>query len=448
MTARRPADLCLRDRRARHPRDRCGLQGQDAAGQDAAGRHGSSSASSATTRSRRRSPHTSLTPVGRAECDRDLEAAGPARGRGHAARPRNADAPPAGFRLHAGGPAPADRADGSQGRGGDRLDGQRHPAGRCCASARSCSTTTSSSFSRRSPTRPSTRSARRWSCRTRQLLGAWGQPPATRRPSTAHLVRMPHPVITNEELEKLRACADGRLPHDDAADASSTCATARPGWSSALDSAVRQRVPRRAAAATRMIILSDRGVDRQPRADSRAAGRGRPAPSPDPRGPARRRRASSSRPARRAKCMHFALLIGYGAGAINPYLAFETIADMVSTEHAARRVDAGRRPHRGGGVQELHQGRGQGAAEDHVQDGHLDAAELPRRADLRGDRPEPRGGGPLLHGRPPRGSAASGSRRSPARPCAPPPRIPRGALSRASRCSTRAASTSWRRDGE
>ena len=27
--------------------------------------------------------------------------------------------------------------------------------------------------------------------------------------------------------------------------------------------------------------------------------------------------------------MHFALLIGYGAGAINPYLAFETMADMV-----------------------------------------------------------------------------------------------------------------------
>src|SRR5437660_12754948 len=26
---------------------------------------------------------------------------------------------------------------------------------------------------------------------------------------------------------------------------------------------------------------------------------------------------------------HFALLIGYGAGAINPYLAFETIDDMV-----------------------------------------------------------------------------------------------------------------------
>ena len=27
--------------------------------------------------------------------------------------------------------------------------------------------------------------------------------------------------------------------------------------------------------------------------------------------------------------MHFCLLIGYGAGAINPYLAFETLADMI-----------------------------------------------------------------------------------------------------------------------
>src|SRR5262249_38408126 len=26
---------------------------------------------------------------------------------------------------------------------------------------------------------------------------------------------------------------------------------------------------------------------------------------------------------------HFALLIGYGAGAVNPYLAFETLADMI-----------------------------------------------------------------------------------------------------------------------
>ena len=30
--------------------------------------------------------------------------------------------------------------------------------------------------------------------------------------------------------------------------------------------------------------------------------------------------------------MHFALLIGYGAGAINPYLAFETLSEMVSQD--------------------------------------------------------------------------------------------------------------------
>ena len=28
---------------------------------------------------------------------------------------------------------------------------------------------------------------------------------------------------------------------------------------------------------------------------------------------------------------HFALLLGYGAGAINPYLAFDTITDMIKT---------------------------------------------------------------------------------------------------------------------
>ena len=32
---------------------------------------------------------------------------------------------------------------------------------------------------------------------------------------------------------------------------------------------------------------------------------------------------------------HFCLLIGYGAGAVNPYLAFETLADMHQRRHAA-----------------------------------------------------------------------------------------------------------------
>ena len=47
---------------------------------------------------------------------------------------------------------------------------------------------------------------------------------------------------------------------------------------------------------------------------------------------------------------HFALLIGYGAGAINPYLAFETLHDMVRAGHAPGRG-------RGARGQELRQGR-------------------------------------------------------------------------------------------
>ena len=77
---------------------------------------------------------------------------------------------------------------------------------------------------------------------------------------------------------------------------------------------------------------------------------------------------------------HLALLIGYGAGAVNPYLAFETLDDMI-------RGGMLRRPDARKGRQELHQGVEQGRAEGDVEDGHLDAAELSRRADLRSGRP-------------------------------------------------------------
>ncbi len=87
---------------------------------------------------------------------------------------------------------------------------------------------------------------------------------------------------------------------------------------------------------------------------------------------------------------HFALLIGYGAGAINPYLALETLADMthqglltgVTAEEAQGQL------HQGGG-----QGRGQGDGED----GHLHHGRLPRRADLRGVGAGTRAGRSLLH---------------------------------------------------
>ena len=76
------------------------------------------------------------------------------------ARSHDRAAPAARLRLHRGRPAPAARADGAERRGSDRLDGHGHRRWRCSRASRACCSTTSSSCSRRSPTRRSTRSAR------------------------------------------------------------------------------------------------------------------------------------------------------------------------------------------------------------------------------------------------------------------------------------------------
>ena len=71
--------------------------------------------------------------------------------------------------------------------------------------------------------------------------------------------------------------------------------------------------------------------------------------------------------------MHFALLIGYGASAVNPYLALETLEDLpggvICRRDQWRSCD-----------QELHQGHQQRPAEDFFEDGHLHLAELSRGA--------------------------------------------------------------------
>ena len=74
---------------------------------------------------------------------------------------RHAPHPPAPLRLDRRGPAPAGGADGGQRRGAGGVDGQRRPAGGAEPRARSRCSRTSSSSSRRSPTRRSTRSGRR-----------------------------------------------------------------------------------------------------------------------------------------------------------------------------------------------------------------------------------------------------------------------------------------------
>ena len=86
---------------------------------------------------------------------------------------------------------------------------------------------------------------------------------------------------------------------------------------------------------------------------------------------------------------HFCVLAGYGAEAINPYLAFETLAAMardLPEDVDADEIDP-----------PLHQGDRQGPAQGHGQDGHLDLPVLLRRPDLRRDRPVERLRRPLFH---------------------------------------------------
>ncbi|HZZ44934.1 MAG TPA: glutamate synthase large subunit [Tepidisphaeraceae bacterium] len=144
-------------------------------------------------------------------------------------------------------------------------------------------------------------------------------------PKHAHLIKLKYPVISNVDLEKLRQVSVAEMK-------SVTLpmifnVTGGPGT---MEKALEQLMVDAAAAVrdgATIVILSDRGVDKEK------------APIPS-------LLATSAvhhhliREGIRTQCglvietgeareaHHFCLLIGYGAGAINPYLAFETIADL------------------------------------------------------------------------------------------------------------------------
>ncbi|MGH7898653.1 MAG: glutamate synthase central domain-containing protein, partial [Candidatus Binatia bacterium] len=134
------------------------------------------------------------------------------------------------------------------------------------------------------------------------------------------------PVLTNEELERIKELDQEGLH----ATTLSTLFHAE-GGEAALEKALddlRQNAAEAVAAGATILVLSDRGVDEDH------------APIPS-------LLAVSAvhhhliRVGSRTKCgivvesgeprevHHFALLAGYGAGAFNPYLAYETVADMV-----------------------------------------------------------------------------------------------------------------------
>src|SRR4249919_2529533 len=146
------------------------------------------------------------------------------------------------------------------------------------------------------------------------------------RPESCRQITVTYPVISNEEVAKLRhldceGCKTTTLPmlYNPAEDG--------PGLERAMDQLCRD-ASRAVADGCTILILSDRGADK--------------ALAPIPsllatagvhhhlvREGTRTRCALVLESGDAREVHHCALLIGYGAGAVNPYLAFETLDDMI-----------------------------------------------------------------------------------------------------------------------
>ena len=146
------------------------------------------------------------------------------------------------------------------------------------------------------------------------------------KPESCHLIELKTPILSNEELAKLKTVTEG-----------SFSAVTLPilfdprGGASALEKAMDEifaQADRSVAAGKNILILSDRGTNK----DS--------APIPSLlavsglhhhliRKGTRTQVDLVLESGEPREVHHFCTLIGYGCGAINPYLAFETLDDMI-----------------------------------------------------------------------------------------------------------------------
>jgi glutamate synthase domain-containing protein 2/glutamate synthase domain-containing protein 1/glutamate synthase domain-containing protein 3 len=148
-------------------------------------------------------------------------------------------------------------------------------------------------------------------------------------PENCHTLKLPHPILTNRELEKLRRVSRGDL-----------LAHTLPTTFNVLDGekGLKRHLDglcRRASLAIKsgytLLILSDRGVDEEyapiPSLLALTAVHNHLVREGTRTGVALIIESGEPR-----EVMHYCLLIGYGASAINPYLAIETIEDLAATK--------------------------------------------------------------------------------------------------------------------
>ncbi len=148
-------------------------------------------------------------------------------------------------------------------------------------------------------------------------------------PQNCHTLKMPHPILTNRELEKLRRVSRGDLLAHTLPTTFSVLEGEK-GLKRALDG-----LCRRASLAIKsgytLLILSDRGIDEEyapiPSLLALTAVHNHLVREGTRTGVALIIESGEPR-----EVMDYSLLIGYGASAINPYLAIETIEDLAGSK--------------------------------------------------------------------------------------------------------------------
>jgi glutamate synthase domain-containing protein 2/glutamate synthase domain-containing protein 1/glutamate synthase domain-containing protein 3 len=145
------------------------------------------------------------------------------------------------------------------------------------------------------------------------------------KPENCHTLKLPQPILSNRDLEKLRRVSSGDLLAT-TLPALFRASDGERGLKHALDD-LANRAAHAVDSGYTLLILSDRGVDATyapiPTLLALAAVHNRLV-----RDETRTQVALIIESGDPREVMHFALLIGYGASAINPYLAIETLHDL------------------------------------------------------------------------------------------------------------------------
>ena len=157
-------------------------------------------------------------------------------------------------------------------------------------------------------------------------------------PEHCRQLKLPHPILTNEDIERLRAVKreDFRVAtinsifETEGPDAGESLREALDGLVDAAEQAIRNGAS--------LIIISDRNISRDKAAIPSLLATGAVHHGLLSRG-LRGEAGLIIETGEPREVMHFCLLCGYGANAVNPYLAFETLFELRRQGHLPAKIE-------------------------------------------------------------------------------------------------------------